>query len=163
MGRSRRRAGGGVSGEVAAEETEARRRELRRGGADIARKEFTSMTLGTGLARTGTNTGTQREPPSDSHEGGEARFWKHFGRDAIVGTVVVVSRPLLCGGGVPSSHPSVGMFPFFLLIKICSGFLSVRGACGIILFPVYVALTYVPEGELLTGFAMRSDPNVVFG
>ena len=27
----------------------------------------------------------------------------------------------------------------------------------------YVALTYVPEGELLTGFAMRSDPNVVFG
>ena len=28
---------------------------------------------------------------------------------------------------------------------------------------VYVALTYVPEGELLTGFAMRSDPNVVFG
>ena len=25
-------------------------------------------------------------------------------------------------------------------------------------FSVYVALTYVPEGELLTGFAMRSDP-----
>ena len=26
-----------------------------------------------------------------------------------------------------------------------------------------VALTNIPEGELLTGFAMRSDPNVVFG
>ena len=24
-------------------------------------------------------------------------------------------------------------------------------------------LTNIPEGELLTGFAMRSDPNVVFG
>ena len=32
-----------------------------------------------------------------------------------------------------------------------------------VFFSVYVALTYVPEGELLTGFAMRSDPNVVFG
>ena len=30
-------------------------------------------------------------------------------------------------------------------------------------FSIYIALTYVPEGELLTGFAMRSDPNVVFG
>ena len=30
-------------------------------------------------------------------------------------------------------------------------------------FPVYVALTNIPVGELLTGFAMRSDPNVVFG
>jgi len=30
-------------------------------------------------------------------------------------------------------------------------------------FSVYVALTNIPEGELLTGFAMRSDPNVVFG
>ena len=29
-------------------------------------------------------------------------------------------------------------------------------------FSVYVALTNIPEGELLTGFAMRSDPNVVF-
>ena len=28
---------------------------------------------------------------------------------------------------------------------------------------VFVALTNIPEGELLTGFAMRSDPNVVFG
>jgi len=28
---------------------------------------------------------------------------------------------------------------------------------------VYVALTNIPVGELLTGFAMRSDPNVVFG
>jgi len=28
---------------------------------------------------------------------------------------------------------------------------------------VYVALTYIPGGGLLTGFAMRSDPNVVFG
>ena len=28
---------------------------------------------------------------------------------------------------------------------------------------VYVALTNIPEGELLTGFAMRSDPNVAFG
>jgi len=35
-----------------------------------------------------------------------------------------------------------------------------RGLCSL---GVYVALTYVPEGELLTGFAMRSDPNVVFG
>ena len=31
------------------------------------------------------------------------------------------------------------------------------------LSPVYVALTNIPVGELLTGFAMRSDPNVVFG
>ena len=30
-------------------------------------------------------------------------------------------------------------------------------------YSVYVALTNIPEGELLTGFAMRSDPNVVFG
>ena len=30
-------------------------------------------------------------------------------------------------------------------------------------FSVYVALTNIPVGELLTGFAMRSDPNVVFG
>ena len=30
-------------------------------------------------------------------------------------------------------------------------------------FPMYVALTNIPVGELLTGFAMRSDPNVVFG
>ena len=30
-------------------------------------------------------------------------------------------------------------------------------------FSVYVALTYIPGGGLLTGFAMRSDPNVVFG
>jgi len=29
-------------------------------------------------------------------------------------------------------------------------------------FCVYIALTNIPEGELLTGFAMRSDPNVVF-
>lgn len=29
-------------------------------------------------------------------------------------------------------------------------------------FSVYVALTNIPVGELLTGFAMRSDPNVVF-
>jgi len=28
---------------------------------------------------------------------------------------------------------------------------------------VYVALTYIPGGGLLTGFAMRSDPNVAFG
>jgi len=27
---------------------------------------------------------------------------------------------------------------------------------------VYVALTYIPGGGLLTGFAMRSDPNVAF-
>ena len=26
-----------------------------------------------------------------------------------------------------------------------------------------VALTNIPEGELLTGFAMRSDPNMAFG
>ena len=32
-----------------------------------------------------------------------------------------------------------------------------------LLFSVYVALTNIPEGELLTGFAMRSDPNVAFG
>ena len=31
------------------------------------------------------------------------------------------------------------------------------------IFSVYVALTYIPGGGLLTGFAMRSDPNVVFG
>ena len=31
------------------------------------------------------------------------------------------------------------------------------------LISVYVALTNIPEGELLTGFAMRSDPNVAFG
>ena len=30
-------------------------------------------------------------------------------------------------------------------------------------FSVYVALTYIPGGGLLTGFAMRSDPNVAFG
>ena len=28
---------------------------------------------------------------------------------------------------------------------------------------VCIALTNIPVGELLTGFAMRSDPNVVFG
>ena len=28
---------------------------------------------------------------------------------------------------------------------------------------MYVALTYIPGGGLLTGFAMRSEPNVVFG
>ena len=27
---------------------------------------------------------------------------------------------------------------------------------------MYVAITNIPVGELLTGFAMRSDPNVVF-
>ena len=27
---------------------------------------------------------------------------------------------------------------------------------------MYVALTYIPGGGLLTGFAMRSDPNVFF-
>ena len=27
-------------------------------------------------------------------------------------------------------------------------------------FAMYVALTNIPVGELLTGFAMRSDPNV---
>ena len=32
-----------------------------------------------------------------------------------------------------------------------------------LIFSVYVALTNMPEGELLTGFAMRSDPNVLFG
>jgi len=31
------------------------------------------------------------------------------------------------------------------------------------IYSVYVALTNIPEGELLTGFAMRSDPNVAFG
>ena len=35
-----------------------------------------------------------------------------------------------------------------------------KGPC---VFSVYVALTNIPVGELLTGFAMRSDPNVVFG
>ena len=40
MGRSRRRAGGGVLGEGAAAEAEARRRELRRGGGDIAEKKY---------------------------------------------------------------------------------------------------------------------------
>ena len=34
---------------------------------------------------------------------------------------------------------------------------------GVVFFSVYVALTNIPVGELLTGFAMRSDPNVVFG
>ena len=27
----------------------------------------------------------------------------------------------------------------------------------------FLTHTNIPEGELLTGFAMRSDPNVVFG
>ena len=37
------------------------------------------------------------------------------------------------------------------------------GAVVSLSLSVYVALTNIPEGELLTGFAMRSDPNVVFG
>ena len=44
MGRSRRRAGGGVSGEGAAVEAEARRRE-RRGGADIHKSAPRSCTV----------------------------------------------------------------------------------------------------------------------
>ena len=41
LGRSSRRVGGGASGEGAAVEAEARRRERRRGGVDISRgKEF---------------------------------------------------------------------------------------------------------------------------
>ena len=42
--------------------------------------------------------------------------------------------------------------------------LGAAGRSGVeFLFSVSVALTNIPEGELLTGFAMRSDPNVVFG
>ena len=37
-----------------------------------------------------------------------------------------------------------------------------RAAESLLSFSVYVALTNIPVGELLTGFAMRSDPNVVF-
>ena len=79
MGRSRRRAGGGVSGEVAAEETEARRRELRRGGADIARKEFTSRRHWArdwrALALTQVHNGSRL---SDSCEDGEALSSLHL-------------------------------------------------------------------------------------
>ena len=41
--------------------------------------------------------------------------------------------------------------------------LAVKWTTTLYSFSVYVALTNIPEGELLTGFAMRSDPNVVFG
>jgi len=50
-------------------------------------------------------------------------------------------------------------FPFFYRVRVC-------GSCERTLpqgFSVYVALTNIPEGGLLTGFAMRSDPNVAFG
>jgi len=43
------------------------------------------------------------------------------------------------------------------LFGVAEGELVSNGAGGLSL-----SLTYVPEGELLTGFAMRSDPNVVF-
>ena len=53
----------------------------------------------------------------------------------------------------------VSRFSVYVLLAYLTG----RKERGSLSLSVYVALTYVPEGELLTGFAMRSDPNVVFG
>ena len=47
------------------------------------RTKLPRATLGTGLARTGTNTGTPREPPSDSREDGEALSSVHSPAPAI--------------------------------------------------------------------------------
>ena len=46
---------------------------------------------------------------------------------------------------------------------LLTGFAIEEILSGYLFQSVYVALTSIPEGELLTGFAMRSDPNVVFG
>ena len=66
--------------------------------------------------------------------------------------------------------PVNGTLPISCPCDMCHGARGSRvaegGARWRASFPratVYVALTNIPEGGLLTGFAMRSDPIVVFG